>query len=268
MIAQEAEVDAVLVGTLLRAGDQIRVASQLVEAAGATVLWSSTIQVPVGDLFRLQDELTSRIVESLVGPAHDPRTPHAQAGCAIVTAGVRTVSPRERDEPRQPPMAGGTRSVRACCATEDPHYAPAFVGIGRMHRMIGKYVDRRNRGALRRSRRPRSGVHSSSIQICPSAESLYSHLEVDLGRAEQSMVRLLRRARERSADPEVFAGLSHALRYCGLLQASLAAVKQSRRLDPKVRVSAAHTLFMLGDYEGCPRARAQRRSRTCATSPS
>ena len=22
--------------------------------------------------------------------------------------------------------------------TEDPHYAPAFVGIGRMHRMIGQ----------------------------------------------------------------------------------------------------------------------------------
>jgi tetratricopeptide (TPR) repeat protein len=82
------------------------------------------------------------------------------------------------------------------------------------------------------------------------ADSLYSHLEVDLGRAEQSMVRLLRRARERSADPEVFAGLSHAMRYCGLLQASLAAAKRSRRLDPKIRVSVAHTLFMLGDYEG------------------
>src|SRR6185295_2075364 len=55
-IATEAEVDAVLVGTLLRAGDQLRVSSQLVETSGATVLWSTTAQVPVGDLFRLQDE--------------------------------------------------------------------------------------------------------------------------------------------------------------------------------------------------------------------
>jgi tetratricopeptide (TPR) repeat protein len=81
-------------------------------------------------------------------------------------------------------------------------------------------------------------------------ENVYAHLEVDLGRAEQSMVRLLRRARERPADPEVFSALSHSLRYCGLLQASLAAAKQARRLDPEVRVSAAHTCFMLGDYEG------------------
>ena len=58
----------------------------------ATVLWSHTAQVPVGDLFRLQDELTSKIVESLVGAAHDARTPHAEAGRAIVAAGVRAVS--------------------------------------------------------------------------------------------------------------------------------------------------------------------------------
>ena len=248
MIAQEAEVDAVLVGTLLRAGDQIRVASQLVEAAGATVLWSSTIQVPVGDLFRLQDELTSRIVESLAVP--------------LTTRERRML---KQDVPSSPrayelylranEMSRDSRQWQAAldlyelCATEDPHYAPAFVGIGRMHRMIGKYVTgeteehfAKSEAALRRA-----------LELNPDlslAESLYSHLEVDLGRAEQSMVRMLRRARERSADPEVFAGLSHAMRYCGLLQASLAAVKQSRRLDPKIRTSASHTLFMLGDYEG------------------
>ena len=66
-IASEAEVDAVLVGTLMRGGDQLRVASQLVEVTGATVLWSNTTQVPVGNLFSLQDELT-RIVESLSVP--------------------------------------------------------------------------------------------------------------------------------------------------------------------------------------------------------
>ena len=27
------------------------------------------------------------------------------------------------------------------CLTEDPHYAPAWAGVGRMHRMIAKYVE-------------------------------------------------------------------------------------------------------------------------------
>jgi eukaryotic-like serine/threonine-protein kinase len=135
------------------------------------------------------------------------------------------------------------------CVSEDPHYAPAYVGIGRMHRMIGKYItgETQERFASSESALRRALELNPDLSI---ADSLYSHLEVDLGRAEQSMVRLLRRARERSADPEVFAGLSHALRYCGLLQASMAALKEARRLDPKIRVSAGHTLFMLGDYEG------------------
>ena len=64
-IAREADVDVVLTGTLLRAGDEIRVTTQLVDASAGTVILSSTLQAPVGDLFRLQDELTGRILESL-----------------------------------------------------------------------------------------------------------------------------------------------------------------------------------------------------------
>jgi tetratricopeptide (TPR) repeat protein len=134
------------------------------------------------------------------------------------------------------------------CVKEDPHYAPAWAGIGRMHRMIGKYVVTETDERFAKA----EAALKRALDLNPdlsAAENVYAHLEVDLGRAEESMVRLLRRARERAADPELFAGLSHALRYCGLLQASLAAAVQARRLDPKIRTSAGHTCFMLGDYE-------------------
>ena len=64
-IASEAEVDLVLLGTILRAGPQLRVSTQLVDTAGSTVIWSHTAQVPVGDLFSVQDDLANRIIESL-----------------------------------------------------------------------------------------------------------------------------------------------------------------------------------------------------------
>jgi len=248
VIATEAEVDAVLVGTLLRAGDQLRVSSQLVEAQAATVMWSNTTQVPLGDLFRVQDELTSRIVESLSIPLSNRER-------RMLKQDVPT-SPRAYElYLRANEMSRDSRQWQAAldlyeqCVTEDQHYAPAYVGIGRMHRMIGKYITGETQERFARS----ETALKRALELNPDlsiADSLYSHLEVDLGRAEQSMVRLLRRARERSADPEVFAGLSHALRYCGLLQASLAALKEARRLDPEIRVSAGQTLFMLGDYEG------------------
>jgi len=67
-IADEAGVDIVLTGTLVRAGEQLRVSTQLVEAPDGTLVWSQTSQLPLGDLFKLQDDLASRIVESLSLP--------------------------------------------------------------------------------------------------------------------------------------------------------------------------------------------------------
>ena len=81
------------------------------------------------------------------------------------------------------------------------------------------------------------------------AENVLAHLEVDLGRTEESMVRLLKRAKDRPANPDLYAGLTHACRYSGLLTASIAATEQARQLDPRIRTSGAHTHFMLGDYE-------------------
>ena len=52
-------------GTLLRAGEQLRVTTQLVEAPAGTLVSTQTLQSPMGDVFRLQDELAQRIVESL-----------------------------------------------------------------------------------------------------------------------------------------------------------------------------------------------------------
>ena len=68
MIATTLEVDAVLTATLMRAGDQLRVSAQLVEAPSGTVQWSHQSQTGLGDLFTLQDNLTRQIVESLAVP--------------------------------------------------------------------------------------------------------------------------------------------------------------------------------------------------------
>jgi len=67
-IAADADVDVVLTGTLLRAGEQLRVSTQLVEAPAGTLLWSQTSQVTLRDIFQLQDDLVQRIVEALSLP--------------------------------------------------------------------------------------------------------------------------------------------------------------------------------------------------------
>ena len=64
-LATQADVGHALLGSLLRAGEQLRVTTQLVEAPAGTLVSTQTLQSTMGDVFRLQDELTQRIVEAL-----------------------------------------------------------------------------------------------------------------------------------------------------------------------------------------------------------
>ncbi|HEV8316137.1 MAG TPA: serine/threonine-protein kinase, partial [Vicinamibacterales bacterium] len=81
-LATDADVDCVVMGTLVRAGDQLRVAAQLVETPSGTIMTSHTAQSSMGDLFRLQDDLAHRIVEALslplagTTPPPTPDRPH------------------------------------------------------------------------------------------------------------------------------------------------------------------------------------------------
>jgi serine/threonine protein kinase len=245
-IADEMEVDAILVGTLFRSGNELRVASQLVGTPAATVLWSHTAQVAIGDLFSLQDDLAGRIVESLSLPLTQ-RERRMLKQDVPATPEVYERYLRANEMSRDSQNWRDALALYEQCAQEDPHYAPAWAGLGRMHRLIGKYVED---GSGVRFAQAEHAL-KRALELNPdlsSAENNYAYLEVDLGRAEESMVRLLRRARERSSDPELFAGLAHSCRYCGLLNASMAAARHALRLDPKIRTSAGQTCFMLGDY--------------------
>ena len=246
-IAADADVDIVLLGTLLRSGSEVRVTSQLLEAHQGTVVWSDTAQVPLGDIFQLQDSLARRIVESLALPlsARENRTlkhdvPASAKGYEFYL--------RANDLALEPQSWTLARDLYVRCTEEDPQYAPAWARLGRIYRVLAKYGAVEDDENLRLA----EGAFKRALAINPDltiAHNLYAHLEVDLGRARDAMLRLVERARLRTADAELFAGLLHACRYCGLLDASLAAHEQALRLDPRIPTSAAHTFFMLGDYE-------------------
>jgi TolB-like protein len=64
-IAAQAQVDAILTGTILSDGQRLRLNAQLIGASDGAVLWSDTSNVSVSDIFQLHDDLVNRIVQSL-----------------------------------------------------------------------------------------------------------------------------------------------------------------------------------------------------------
>jgi serine/threonine protein kinase/tetratricopeptide (TPR) repeat protein len=246
-IATDLGVDAVLSGTLLRAGDQVRVTAQLIEAATGTILWSKTIQVEMRDLFDVQDQLARAIVESLSIPLS---TGEQQRLTNDLPASARAYEYYLRanqlgHEHAMLPVAG---ELYRSALADDPGYAPAWAKLGRVYRVLAKYGGDDATENLKRA----NEAFQRALQINPDlsvAHNLYTNFEVEsLGRAKEAMVRLLGRVGSHN-DPEIFTGLVIACRFCGLLDASLAADRQARRLDPTVRTSVMYTHFMLGDWK-------------------
>ena len=79
------------------------------------------------------------------------------------------------------------------------------------------------------------------------AHKFYANLEADIGQTQHALMRLLGEANRHGNDPELFAGLVHACRYCGLYDESIGAHAEARRLDPNVPTSFEQTLLMTGD---------------------
>jgi serine/threonine protein kinase/tetratricopeptide (TPR) repeat protein len=245
-LASELDVDAAVTGTLLRAGTEVRVATQLVDARSGRLLWSQTAQVTLNDAFQLQDDLTRQIVESLALPL-SAREQRMLSHDAPATARSYEYYLRANELAADPKSWAIARDLYGQALQEDPRYAPAWARLGRLHRLIGKLG-----GGSREDLARAETALARALELNPDlplAHNLTAQIDIDHGRARDAMVRLLGQASRRSTDPELFAGLVYACRYCGLLGASLRADVRARRLDPSIRTSVIHTLWMMGRHD-------------------
>lgn len=245
-IAKEAEVDVVLTGALLQIGEQLRITTQLVEAPTGTLVWSHSSQATIRELLQLHDDLVRRVVESIL--------PSLSLGEHQALQQDRPASPtvyelylRANELSRQWENLPAAIERYERCVKMDASYAPAWARLGRARWLWDKY----NLGST-------EGLHAAdeafqtALRLNPNlpvAHNLYTQLQVDQGRALDALKRLLDRAHQRRNDPELFAGLAHVCRYCGLLQPALAAHHEARRLDPQILTTVNHTYFLLGDYQ-------------------
>jgi tetratricopeptide (TPR) repeat protein len=197
------------------------------------------------DLFRLQDDIARRIGEALALPlAGGSATPAPQAP---ENARAYELYLRANELARTYNGLVDARDLYQRCLDLDPRFAPAWAHLGRCHRVIGKYIV-----ASADSEARAEEAFGRALALSPRltvAHKFLANLEADVGRAQEAVVRLLAEAQRHGNDPELFAGLVHACRYCGLFDQSIAAHAEARRLDPNVPTSIDQTLLVMGEID-------------------
>ena len=139
-IARELNVDAVVEGTVLRSGDQVRITAQLIEASADKHLWSQSYEGELRDALALQNKVARAIADQI----RISLNPQEQA--ALKTAKV--VNPEAYVSYLKGRYFWNKRtgdSLKVALAyfnqaiEEDPKYAQAYSGLADTYALLGDW---------------------------------------------------------------------------------------------------------------------------------
>jgi TolB-like protein/DNA-binding winged helix-turn-helix (wHTH) protein/Tfp pilus assembly protein PilF len=139
-IARELNVDAVVEGTVLRSGDQVRITAQLIEASTDRHLWSQSYEGELRDTLALQNRVATAIADQI----RINLTPQEQA--ALKNAKV--VNPEAYESYLKGRYFWNKRTADGLKAAlayfkqtieEDPKYAQAYSGLADTYALLGDW---------------------------------------------------------------------------------------------------------------------------------
>jgi len=139
-IARELNVDAVVEGTVLRSGNQVRITAQLIQGAADRHLWAKSYEGDLRDMLALQKQVAGSIAEAI----RVELTPHEQA----VLKSVKQLNPdayedylRGRYFWNKRTADGFKKSIDYFnkAIDQDPTYAPAYSGLADAYALSGDW---------------------------------------------------------------------------------------------------------------------------------
>ncbi len=168
-IARRLKVAHILEGSVRKAGDQVRITVQLVDARSDTPLWSHSWDRTLEDVFAVQDEIAAAVVGqleiTLLGSVQKVRQTDPEAYTMFLQA--RELSHRLTEED-----LGRSIELQRQVLAIDPEYAPAWAELARMY---ASQADRAWRPADEAFRLAREAAHRA-LEIDPGNASAHAQL--------------------------------------------------------------------------------------------
>jgi TolB-like protein len=158
-IGRELNVDAVVEGTVLRSGDQVRITAQLIEAAADKHLWSQSYEGELRDTLALQNKVARAIADEI----RINLNPQEQAALK----NVKVVNPKAYESYLKGRYFWNKRTANGFKVAlayfkqsidEDPQYAQSYSGLADTYALLGdwQYADMTSKASLPKQRPQRS----------------------------------------------------------------------------------------------------------------
>jgi DNA-binding winged helix-turn-helix (wHTH) protein/TolB-like protein len=244
-VAADLKVDALLTGSFIRDGDNLRITYQLVDAKTEKILGQGVIDLKYDNLLAVQDKVTSQLISELQLNLSPSEAEHLKPEHAVNPLAYEYFL-QGLDFYGQHKFPLAIKMLEKS-AEVDANYAPAWAYLGASYNSDAAF----ELGGREQYRRAEA-AYERALQLRPNlldAQMFLANLLVDTGKVEQA-VPLLRDALKTNANnAAAHWELGYAYRFAGMLDESVAECEHARELGlVKSNGSVLNTYLYLGQY--------------------
>jgi TolB-like protein/Tfp pilus assembly protein PilF len=252
-ICRQLGVDALLEGTVRKAGDRVRITAQLVSAVDGCHLWSEGYERPLADVFAVEDEIARSVVDRLkVSLAELPQRPLINRHTQNTRAYEAYLKGRFYWTRRYHGGLVAALDHFKKAIEEDAGYALAYAGLADAYTFIGVYAVQRPRSVLPAA----LAAAERALALDPNLPEAHTSLafiklanDWDLPGAARAFTRALE-LDPREAVTRIY--YSWLLVLLGDVPSAMTQVRSAQEcepLSPLVNAGAGHTLYLARRYE-------------------
>ncbi|HYN82609.1 MAG TPA: protein kinase [Gemmatimonadaceae bacterium] len=253
VIGRALKVQALLGGTVRRAGNQLRVTAQLTNVSDGLLIWAETYQREAKDVFKVQDDIAGHIADALklrlgtsaAQVSSSSRGTENLKAYDLYLRGLHFWNRRGGDNLRRA-ITYFEQAVNA-----DPNYGRAYAGIASAYALLPEYTDSAPADAFERTRSAASRAIAldSGLAEAYTALGLASVHAWDYIGAEKQY-RMALASNPRYATAHQWYG--ELLYQTGRVDSAIAHTRQATELDPlslAAQGAFGYALCLAGQYD-------------------
>ena len=228
-IAEQLDVAHILEGSVRKAGNTVRITAQLIEARTDRYLWSHTYDRELDDIFAIQDEIASTVVENLKVtlladlPRSQPIDPEAYS-LFLQAQHLRKLQTED--------SLLATEELYKQSLAIQPDYAPSWIGLGSVYDnqvMVGLIPQSEGYALAKEAIEKALQIDSESADAWDSLGWVTDKFDGDIAQAATYVERALQKAPH---DLEILASAARMLQNLGRLDEAIVIRRYVVARDP------------------------------------